>query len=499
MPKTHHLLSGRLLASNVIWNLVGAGLPLLIAIWAIPVLIEGMGKERFGLLAIVWMGVSYFSLFDLGIGRAITKLVAESLGGNRNEEHASLAATGLKLMFVLGILAALVFAIISPWLVHTVLNVPSDLVEEAVWSFWILSAALPFVISTAGQIGVLQAHQRFARISAIRIPLGVVTFLGPALALNYSSSLIFTTLVLAGARVVAWIAYSFFCRSLVEEQASMGFINKAHIRALLGFGGWIMISNIVGPLMVYFDRFVIGAILTMTAVAYYTTPYEVVTRLWIVPEALTGVLFPALATALVADLNRAKIIFTVAAKILLLVMLPVVSLIVLFAPEALVLWLGQEFAQESVFVLRWLALGVFINSMARLPLINLQSSGRPDLTAKIHVAELLPYMLVLWVLIEAQGIVGAAVAWTLRIVVDTSALYYFSIKQTPEIASVQKKVFVQTIVSLMSLSIMFIPQDLTVKLILGLGVVFIGGSIAIREVLQLAKNGKEYLMIIGQG
>ena len=57
--------------------------PVLIALAAIPLLIKGMGEERFGLLSIIWMGVGYFSLFDLGLGRALTKLIAERLGLSR--------------------------------------------------------------------------------------------------------------------------------------------------------------------------------------------------------------------------------------------------------------------------------------------------------------------------------------------------------------------------------------------------------------------------------
>jgi O-antigen/teichoic acid export membrane protein len=71
------LLSGRLLARDVIWNFGGMAVPMLVGIFVIPLLIEGYGKERFGLLAIIWMGVGYFSLFDMGFGRALTKLLSD--------------------------------------------------------------------------------------------------------------------------------------------------------------------------------------------------------------------------------------------------------------------------------------------------------------------------------------------------------------------------------------------------------------------------------------
>lgn len=486
MSKTASLLSSQLLVRNVIWNLLGAGLPLLVALWAIPRLINGMGTERYGLLTIIWMGVSYFSLFDLGIGRALTKLVAEYLGEGREEEHTSLAATGLKLMFALGIFAMILLALITPWLAHRVLNIPRNLLSEAVWSFWILSATLPFVISTSGQIGVLQAHQRFVHINSVRLLLGVTTFLGPALIMTVSPSLVATTTVLGGARVIAWIAYYYLSRPYINKQnIRTTFKNKKHVKKILTFGGWITVSNIISPLMTYFDRFVIGVLLTMTAVTYYTTPFDIVTRLWIIPEAIIGVLFPALTTALVYDPLRARKIFTIAARSLFLIMFPLLAFIILFAPEALTLWLGSEFANQSGPVLRWLTIGVFINCMARLPFISLQACGRPDLVAKANAIELIPYLLVLWLMIETFGITGAAATWTVRIIVDTIILYIFSIKKISYMRGVQIGAAIPTLGAVGLLSILVLPQDLILKVIVATIVLGIGGVLAVREVIEL--------------
>ena len=65
-------------------------MPLLVAIVVIPMLIKGMGLERFGVLTIAWMVVGYFSLFDFGLGRALTKLVADKLGKGQNNAIPSL-------------------------------------------------------------------------------------------------------------------------------------------------------------------------------------------------------------------------------------------------------------------------------------------------------------------------------------------------------------------------------------------------------------------------
>jgi hypothetical protein len=74
-------------------------------------------------------------------------------------------------------------------------------------------------------------------------------------------------------------------------------------------------------------------------------------------------------------------------------------------------------------VLQWLAAGVFLNSLAQVPLALVQGVGRPDLTAKLHLLELPLYVLGLWWLISTFGIVGAAIAWTLRVGLDAAVLF----------------------------------------------------------------------------
>src|SRR4030088_2206369 len=117
-----NLTAGRLLARNVIWNLIGNGAPMLVAVFSIPNLIQGLGKDRFGVLALAWAVIGYASLFDLGLGRALTQLVAKKLGAGEDREVPTLVWTSLILMLVLGLAGALAAVLLSPWMVHRALN-----------------------------------------------------------------------------------------------------------------------------------------------------------------------------------------------------------------------------------------------------------------------------------------------------------------------------------------------------------------------------------------
>jgi O-antigen/teichoic acid export membrane protein len=421
-----HLMGGRLLARNVIWNLIGNGAPMIVAVFCIPLLIRGLGTDRFGVLALAWALIGYASLFDLGLGRALTQLVAKKLGAGEEREIPPLAWTSLLLMLFLGFLGAVIVIVVSPWLVHRVLHIPPALQVETLHSFYLLGLSIPVVINTAGLRGLLEAYQRFGLINALRVPMGVVSFAGPLLVLPFSKNLFPVVAVLVAGRQIAWGAHLLLCLRTMPALRQRIVWQRSAIGPLLRFGTWMTVSNIVSPLMVTLDRFLIGTLLSMAAVAYYATPFELVTKLLLIPGALVAVLFPAFSASFAQDRNRTALLYGRTIKFLLLGLFPVVLLIVVFAKDGLRLWLGADFAQHSARVLQWLAVGVFLNCLAQVPFALVQGVGRPDLTAKLHLIELPAYLLALWWLISVRGIEGAAIAWTGRVAVDALVLLGFS-------------------------------------------------------------------------
>jgi O-antigen/teichoic acid export membrane protein len=424
------LTGGTALARNALWNLLGQGAPLLAALAAIPVTVRGLGTERFGALTLAWMLIGYFSLFDLGLGRALTKLVAEKVGEGREDEVAGLAWTALHLMAGLGAAGALLIALLAGEL-PGLLNVPDALRGETTRAIHLLAASLPFVISTAGLRGLLEAKQRFFLVNAVRVPMGVLTFVAPVLVLPFSRSLAAVVGVLALVRVAGWAVHLVLCFRVFPTLTGTLALRPPLVAPLLRLGGWMTVTNVVGPFMAYLDRFLIGGLMTLSAVAYYVTPYEMVTRLTIVPYSIAQVLFPAFAASLAADRPRAALLFDRGLKAVFLSLFPLVLLLVALAPEILGLWLGAEFARESAGVLRWLAAGVFVNGLAQVAFALVQGAGRPDFTARLHLVELPFYLAGLWWGVRARGVEGAAIAWTLRAAADALVLLLAADRAVP--------------------------------------------------------------------
>jgi O-antigen/teichoic acid export membrane protein len=428
---TPNLTSGRILVRGAAWNLLGQSLPVIAAFLFVPRLVRGLGIDRFGILSLAWMLIGYFSLFDLGMGGALTRMVAQRVAARRQEEVPPLVWTSLVLTTAMGLVGTLVVASSAPWLVSSVLKVPAVLRSETVGLLTVLAISLPVVTGTAALAGTLAAQQRFGVLNAIRVPLGIFTYCGPLLMLPFSHSLLPVAIVLALGRFIAGLCHLWACLAVTPGLGRKISVDSRLIRPLASFGGWMTVTSIVGPLMVYMDRFLIGSMLSMAMVAYYTTPYDLTSRMWILCTPISAVLLPAFAACSQAETPRATRLFEWGLRAVALLLFPVSLLLVTFAHEILLVWLGADFAIQGAQVLRLLAVGMFINGLAAIALALVQGSGRPDLGARLHLAELPLYLVAVWILIRAHGIEGAAIAWLGRVILDAIALFFLAARQLP--------------------------------------------------------------------
>jgi O-antigen/teichoic acid export membrane protein len=420
----------RALVGNTLWNLAGTFLPLLVGLAAVPLLLHALGIERFGLLSLIWMLTGYFGLLDLGFGRALTKLVAEHVGQHVGHKALGdlprLMWTALWLMSGFGAAGAVVLALAAEPVARGLLNIPVSLQAEAVGAIGFLALSIPVAIATTGLRGVMEGLHLFRLANLIRVPLAALTFLAPLAVAMVTPDLAMVSMSLLGVRLLGLAAHWMACLRALPALAQVRRPDRALFRLLLGFGGWLTVTNVVSPLMTYIDRFVIGALFDLAAVAYYTTPYELLTKLWLFPFALTAVLFPTFSSTLAQRSETSAPLMVRSIAAVFVVILPIVMLGVAFAREGLGLWLGDDFALHSFRVAQWLAAGVLVNSMAQIPFTFVQGAGRPDWIAKLHLLELPFYFLGLWWALDAAGIEGAAIAWTARVTVDAAALLWMA-------------------------------------------------------------------------
>lgn len=420
MPSTP--TRGRLLVKNVFWNLLGLGSPILVGLFTIPHLLAWLGTVRFGILTVIWMFISYTSLLDLGLGRVLTQQLSVKMAHAAEKECVNLVWTTVFLLTLLGLLLGILFYLLSPWLVYQFLHIPRTDAADCVHAFYILAFSLPFVMATNCARAVLESHQAFARVNAVRIVMGMFVFLGPLVALLLKDSLAYVTLFLMIGKIVNCALYFCACFRIMPSLLQKFNVVLKEILASLRLGAWLTVSNIIDPLLGYLDRFFI-ANASLAAVAYYVTPNEMVTKLWLIPSAITAVIFPELSRLLIIDPERARDLYERSVKYIFLILSPLVLILIYFAQDLLSLWLGAAFAEHSYKVLQWLSLGVLINAIAHVPYTLILAKGAMHVIGILGLLELPLYAGALWLATRYGGIEIVAMVWVARMVLNTSVIF----------------------------------------------------------------------------
>lgn len=411
------------LRRNTLWNLAGTGLPLVLGAITIPYLIKEVGVEAFGILTIVWALIGYFSLFDFGLGRALTQQVAATRSTGSDASLPSMVKTGLWFTGVTGLLGGAILALTSERLAHDWLSVSISLQPSTASALLIAAIGIPLTTVTTGLRGILEGYEDFRVVNLLRMCLGAANFGLPALSVMFlGKSLVWMVASLIAARILMLAAHAWEVHKKLPADRAQGEVSKEKLRQLMSFGAWMTVSNIISPLMVTADRFVISGALGASVVAYYTVPFEALIRVLVLPAALTAALFPRIATVMGINPVEAKMLYRKCLMVVAVVLLPVCILIAIGSKWGLQLWLGQDFAEKSWAIVSVMALGLLLNGLAGVPYAVIQAGGDSRTTAYLHLVELLFYVPLLFFCMKTFGILGAAIAWTTRVGVDLLAL-----------------------------------------------------------------------------
>ncbi len=420
---------GGLLARNALLNLVGQTVPLLVGVATIPFIVRGLGTERFGILSLAWVSLGQFTVFDFGLGRATTKFVAEASSRGDNDQIRRLVWTAGATQFVLGILGAVLMFGVTPHLVERVLNIPPALVGEARLTFYLLALSIPIVLVSSSFSGVLEANQRFDLVNAVRIPSSIATVLLPLVGVMIGLGLPGILGLLLLAKAAALLALAALDLWAFPELKNPLLLRWDRTYALFLFGGWVMVTNLILPLLRYLDRFMIGTLLSVAAVAYYSVSFDMMDRLWIIPSSLALTLFPAFsALSGSSQHERTQALFMRSLKFVLLGTAPLILVLTIFARPILHAWLGADFAQHGTVAFQILAAGAAIGLMAPIFGSVLQGYGRPDIIAKLYMLYIPMNIALVYSLVWILGIPGAAISAAARTVIDAFLLFFFVLR-----------------------------------------------------------------------
>jgi O-antigen/teichoic acid export membrane protein len=412
-------MKARTLKTNFVINVLGAIVPLGVALVTVPIYVRHIGEARYGVLSIVWVLLGYLGFLDLGLSRAAVNALAR-LRDAPQQARARVLVTTLVLNVGLGLFGSLVLAIFGSYLLQHVLAVPDALKPEIAQAFPWIVGLFPLALASGVGLGALESRERFLLSNVLQVSgasLGQIVPVIFAVLISPSLVVVIPAAVITRALTVSFVLIAVY---RYEGPWSLAGFDRHQARKLLSYGGWVTVSGVIGPVLFSLDQFLIGSLLGVAAVAHYAVPMNLIVRSQVFPAALTRTLFPRLSNL---EPEEARRLASRALVSLAFGYGAICAPAIILAPTFFRYWIGADFAAIASPIAVILFFGTWINGLAYVPYALLQSQGRPNVTGTIHAAEIIPFIGILWGLTSAFGIIGAASAWSLRCAVEAILLF----------------------------------------------------------------------------
>ena len=407
---------------NTAYNAAGSILPLLATFFTLPAYLTSIGEDRYGILVILWTLLGYFGLFDLGLGRAVTNRIA-AFRDRTIEDREAVFWTALLINLALGAVGALILWGAGVVAFERFVEVPGELGNE-VWDAlpWLV-LAFPLLLTNSVLGGALAGREEFFAQNVVRVVTGVLVQVVPlVVALEVGPELPALVIAVTIVRVLNAVALFGLCAVRLPVGLRPR-TSREHVRPLFSYGGWITVTGIVGPLLSTLDRVIVGAIAGAKAVTYYSVPFNLASRITVLPGSLSAAIFPRFSA--MDDAGRDALLDG-AIRSLLVVLTPLIVAGMLVMEPFLAWWVDAEFASRATTIGEIFTIGMWANCLAYIPFTSIQGRGRPDVTAKFHLLEVVPYLLLLWFALEWKGAAGAAMAWSVRVWADAVLLFAYA-------------------------------------------------------------------------
>jgi len=490
---------------NIFYNFLGQFFLLAIGIVSAPFIIHRLGNDLYGIYSILTVVIGYFSILDLGLGAAIIKYISEYSAQNDRKSLEKIIGNALSAYILIGIVGGGLIILLTKMIVLQFLHIPSEFIPLAISAFYL--SGLGFFVTMVLTVfnAIPNGLQRMDISNSRNVLFGVLNTLGVIGILLMGQSLISIVLWNILTSIIATFVFIGIIFKLLPQISLKPQFDPNILRKLLNFGGFKFLSNISGQIIFQLDRFLIGIFNPIGLVTFYVSPLLLVQKGFSAMLNITNAVFPAVSFYQgQGDLERVKEIYLRMNRLILFLMLPIFSLLIIFSEQIISLWLGAEFVNQSVPVLRILALAYIFSALSAAPVIISDGLGKPQISAYFGIMGAVINLVLALILIPQFGIKGAALAMLINsalmvpimiLVVNNSVI---KINHLVVLKESMLKVFLATAISLIiSLIFSHLEKNNLLSLFYGIaafGIIYLGSNLLLKTFNQKDILALKYLL-----
>lgn len=403
------------LKRNVAANYFGQGWRALMNLAFIPLYIQYLGIEAYGLIGVFAILQTWLLLLDMGMRPALGREMARFTGGAHDAQSIRDLLRSIEIIGVVIAWAVMLgIRAVSGWLASdwlTAKNLPVEVVAQA---FTVMGAVIALSFIETIYVSSIAGLQRQVQQNAITSTMATVRGLGAVGVLVWISPTIEAFFIWQGLISLTTVAlFACIVYHTLPPAPQPARFSLAALAGVWRFAAGTMAITLLALLLTQTDKILLSRLLALEDFAHYTLAGGVTNSLYTLVAPVTAAFYPRF-TELVerGDELALRKLYHQGAQLVAVLMGSAAMVLILFSNRALLLWTANlALANQVAPLMAVLALGTLFNGLMNMPYRMQLAHGWTSLGVKVNtvaVAVLVPA--ILWV-VPKYGAIGAAWGW----------------------------------------------------------------------------------------
>ena len=373
-----------------------------------PFIVQHLGNTAYGVWSLLASLVGYLGLLDFGVRGAVTRYVAHHHAAGDNEGCSSIVSAGMVLFGLLGtiaILLSVIFAFLAPML----FNIPDSLVNDTriVLILGGLTIAVTFIGAVFG--GVVTGLERFDVSSGVEILITSVRTAATVLALQHGYGLVSLGCIhLMVSAVYGFAVWAASHKLYPELRLRFRIPLLPHMRTILSFSVLLSAIHVLGIVIYYSDVLVIGAFLSVDAVAFFVIAGNLFEYARQVGGAVSKMMTPRVSALFSIGSERVGDEILGAARVATLASASIAATFWFRGESFINLWMGTDYGPVSGPVLCILAFIVWLGGARSVATASIIGLNRHRSLIPVLAFEAVGNLALSVALVRPFGLVGVA-------------------------------------------------------------------------------------------
>lgn len=398
---------------DVLANYVGQAWRAAMNLVFVPMYIEYLGMEAYGVVGFFALLQTWLLLLDVGMRPTLAREMARFLGGAHDPQSirnllrsVEYVASGVSILLV-----SIVF-IGSDWLASGWLSVDSLSIDTVARSIQLMGVVISLRFIENLYLSCLTGLRRMVLLNMIMSIMATIRGGGAVIVLAFLSSSLDAFFIFQG--LVSFVTVLLYLASVywTLPRRSARFSTQELSKVWRFASGMTMIT-VLAVVLTQIDKLLLTRLLNLRDFGYYTLAALVANGLTMISSPITLAYYPRLTELMARDEHENLVnSYHQGAQLVSVLMGSASAVLYSFSEQIIWVWTGDREVTQNVFeILAILALGNGLNGMMQMPYQLQLAAGWTSLVVKVNtlaVALLIPSVLVL---VPTYGPYGAAWAW----------------------------------------------------------------------------------------